>query len=179
MVTTALSGRIAGFGRALALATMAASICPACVISTYGGTGAELDVPPTPKPVRVNEGVETASGPAELEAASSEERITARHILVSYRGALRAAPHIVRSREEAFTRAQEALNRATQGEPFEALVQEYSDDLGSAAQGGSLGEFSRQDMVAEFAEAAFALEPGQLSEIVETPFGFHVILREK
>lgn len=165
-------------GRALAFTLLSAWLVPGCVISTQGGAGAELNVPPTPKPVHLREGSEPASEAAP-DVATAEERISARHILVSYRGALRAAPHIVRSREEAFTRAQEALQRASQGEPFEALAQEYSDDLGSASKGGSLGEFSRQDMVAEFAEAAFALEPGQLSEIVETPFGFHVILREK
>lgn len=179
MVTATLSNRLARLWRAAAIATISAAVCPACVISTYGGTGAELDVPPTPKPIRVNGTDEAASDEPGPNTEAPGERITARHILVSYRGALRAAPHIVRTREEAFTRAQEALSRATQGEPFEALVQEYSDDLGSAAQGGSLGEFSRQDMVAEFAEAAFALEPGQLSGIVETPFGFHIILREK
>jgi parvulin-like peptidyl-prolyl isomerase len=136
-------------------------------------------VPPTPKPVRVESSQDAAGGDTPEAGTDLDERIRASHVLVSYRGALRAAPHILRSREEAFSRAQEALARASQGEPFEGLVKEYSDDLGSAAKGGSLGEFRRQDMVAEFAEAAFELEPGQLSEIVETPFGFHVILREE
>jgi hypothetical protein len=165
--------------RALVLGALAALSIPGCVISTHGGAGAELDVPPTPKPVPVNENPSSTLEEPGPDPTTSEERITASHILVSYRGALRAAPHIVRSREEAFTRAQEALVRATRGEPFDALAQEYSDDLGSATKGGSLGAFTRQDMVAEFAEAAFALKPGALSDIVETPFGFHVILRQK
>jgi parvulin-like peptidyl-prolyl isomerase len=171
---------MAGAWRTHALATPAVVLLlSSCVISTHAGVGAELDVPPTPKPVRVSEGSSEANEAQGPDLTTPEEKITARHILVSYRGALRAAPHIVRSREEAFTRAQEALGRAGKGEPFDRLAEDYSADLGSAAKGGSLGEFSRQDMVAEFAEAAFSLEPGQLSEIVETPFGFHVILREE
>ena len=151
-----------------------ALLCSSCVISTHGGQGAPLDVPPVPKPI--SQAPEEDPMPVSSGTAS-EERIRAKHILVAYRGALRAAPSIVRSREEAYTRAQEALNRAEAGDPFETLVEEYSDDLGSAARGGDLGEFSRQDMVAEFSEAAFKLKPGELSDIVESQFGFHVILR--
>jgi hypothetical protein len=147
-----------------------------CVVSTYGGAGAPLEVPALPKPIS-EPSQQAATGPSEPLAETNEERIKASHLLISYRGALRAAPNIVRSREEAFTRAQEALRRAQEGESFEALVEEYSDDLGSAARGGDLGEFRRQDMVAEFSEAAFKLEPGQLSDMIESQFGFHVILR--
>ncbi len=151
-----------------------------CVVSTHGGVGAPLEVPPAPKPV--SESSETGSETdtsTTPDAPKSTERISARHILVSYRGALRAAPNVVRSREEAFARAEEALSRARAGEPFDKLVEEYSDDMGSAARGGDLGEFGRQDMVAEFSEAAFKLQPGEISDVVESQFGFHVIQRTK
>jgi len=148
---------------------------PACVVSTHGGVGAPLEVPPVPKPVSPDR--EPSGSESLISEPLRQERISARHILVSYKGALRAAPSVLRSREEAYARASEALKRARAGEPFEALVEEYSDDLGSAARGGNLGEFGREDMVGEFSEAAFKLTPGELSDVVETQFGFHVILR--
>jgi len=148
----------------------------ACVVSTHGGVGAPIDVPPVPKAVSLDPEPETRPG-SKISEPMRQERITARHILVSYRGALRAAPSVLRSREEAFARATEALKRAKAGDAFEKLVEEYSDDLGSAARGGSLGEFGREDMVGEFSDAAFKLKPGELSSVIETQFGFHVILR--
>lgn len=148
---------------------------PACVVSTHGGVGAPLEVPPVPKAVS-QESAPSAPG-SMISEPMRQERISARHILVAYKGALRAAPSVLRSREEAYARASEALKRAKAGDPFEALVEEYSDDLGSAARGGSLGEFGREDMVSEFSEAAFKLKPGELSDLVESQFGFHIILR--
>jgi len=150
-------------------------VTPACVVSTHGGVGAPLEVPPVPK--AVSQDVEPTAPGSLISEPLRQERISARHILVSYKGALRAAPSVLRSREEAFARASEVLKRAKAGDQFETLVEEYSDDLGSAARGGSLGEFGREDMVGEFSEAAFKLKPGELSDVVETQFGFHVILR--
>ncbi|MBN1485235.1 MAG: peptidylprolyl isomerase [Chloroflexia bacterium] len=61
------------------------------------------------------------------------------------------------------------------GGRFLEMALKYSEDTGSRQQGGDLGWFSRGTMVTEFEEAAFSLEPGQLSEIVETQFGYHLI----
>lgn len=68
------------------------------------------------------------------------------------------------------------LERARQGEDFAELAAEYSDDPGSAAQGGELGWFERGMMVPEFEDAAFALGPGEISDLVETGYGYHIIL---
>lgn len=70
--------------------------------------------------------------------------------------------------------AESLRQRAAGGEDFAALARQYSADP-SSAQGGDLGFFGRGRMVAPFEEAAFKLEPGQVSPVVETPFGLHVI----
>lgn len=78
--------------------------------------------------------------------------------------------------DEARERAQALLERLREGEDFAELAEAESQDPGSAAQGGDLGFFGRGDMVPEFEEVAFALEDdGQLSEVVQSPFGFHII----
>ena len=65
--------------------------------------------------------------------------------------------------------------RVIKGEKFSMLATLYSQDPGSASKGGELGFFSRGDMVGEFEAAAFALKPGEVSPIIETQYGFHII----
>ncbi len=65
--------------------------------------------------------------------------------------------------------------RLENGESFELLASLYSEDPGSASQGGELGEMGRGALVPEFETAAFSLKPGEISDIVKTQFGYHII----
>jgi hypothetical protein len=126
---------------------------------------------PTPTP--------TPTTPPTSTAAPSPppDTIIAQHILVIYKGAKRAPKGITRTKAEAKARAQEALGKVRGGAAFEDVVKQYSDDAGSAERMGSVGKFHRDDMDPAFSSAAFALKAGEVSDVVETPFGFHVIKR--
>ena len=183
--------RLPGAGPFATWAAVAASVAlAACVITTHEGPSEPprvLAPPPLPGATPITEPQSTPGssvdvGDAEPAVADSDGgaepvEIAASHILVMYRGSMRAPPEITRSKQEALERAKAALARATGGEDFGLLVAEYSDDRGSKVSGGKLGRFRRQMMVKPFADAAFALGPGELSTIVESPFGYHIILR--
>jgi peptidyl-prolyl cis-trans isomerase C len=76
--------------------------------------------------------------------------------------------------KQARARIDALLKRAKQGEDFATLAREHSQD-GSAAQGGDLGYFTRERMVPAFATVAFSLKPGEISDVVTTEFGYHII----
>ena len=97
----------------------------------------------------------------DYESRAAGEEVRARHILV-----------------ESEAEALALVERLGRGEDFAALAREAS--IGpSAGRGGDLGWFGRGDMVTSFSDAAFALEPGEVSAPVESPYGWHVILTEE
>jgi NIMA-interacting peptidyl-prolyl cis-trans isomerase 1 len=118
-----------------------------------------------------------APAPIAPPAHVGVERIAARQLLVMYRGSRRAPPGITRTRDEALTLAQTLERRARAGEDLASLARAYSDEPGAAERGGDLGYFGVGMMVASFERAAFALRRGEISPVVETEFGFHVIQR--
>lgn len=108
-----------------------------------------------------------------LDSFEEPEQVEASHILISYQGASRSEEE--RTKEEARALAEEVIEQAQEeGADFAALAVEYSDGP-TGPSGGELGFFGRDQMAAPFEEAAFALETGEISGVVETEFGFHVI----
>lgn len=101
------------------------------------------------------------------------ERVHARHIIIA---ADRDADD--QAVAEARARAEAARERALAGDDFAEVAREVSEDP-SAPGGGDLGFVTREQMVPEFAEAAFALDAGEISEVVRSDFGFHVIKVEE
>jgi hypothetical protein len=83
------------------------------------------------------------------------------------------------TKEEARKKTEGLLERARKGEDFAKLATENSDDPGSKDKGGEYDFFARGKMVPAFDKAAFALKPGEISDLVETEFGFHIIKLEE
>ncbi|HSW28274.1 MAG TPA: peptidylprolyl isomerase [Longimicrobiales bacterium] len=121
--------------------------------------------------------VDTLISDADLLAAYQREapdsRLRASHILMTFPGEATAA-----QRDSVRVAIEGVRRRALAGESFAALARQFSQDPGTAQLGGSLGDFGRGDMVKPFEDAAFALQPGGISDVVETPYGLHVIRLE-
>lgn len=107
---------------------------------------------------------------------SEYEQIKARHILIAYKGSAAAQPGKPELTEEQAKAKAEALRKQlVAGAKFDELAKKESDDVGSGAQGGDLGEFNRGQMVPEFEKAAFEAKVGDLTPVVRTDFGYHII----
>lgn len=102
------------------------------------------------------------------------DTIRASHILLMYAGSTRS--QATRSKEEASDQITDLKAEIDGGADFGRLAREHSD-CPSGRDGGDLGAFGRGSMVAAFEDAAFALEVGETSGVVETDFGYHLIQR--
>ncbi len=101
-----------------------------------------------------------------IDQFSTPEQVHALHILLKTEGKDEAAVK---------KQAEDVLKQAKSGADFGALAKKYSEDEGSAAKGGDLNFFGRGQMVPEFDQVAFSLPAGQISDLVKTQFGFHII----
>ncbi len=99
-----------------------------------------------------------------------EPEVRASHILIKA-----AAQASADDKKAAKEKAEKILARAKNNEDFAELAKAESEDEGTKVKGGDLGFFSEGMMVDEFSKAAFALKQGQISDVVESPFGFHII----
>ena len=126
---------------------------------------AELVASTTVTPAQVTEFYE--KNPSEFQQG---ERVRASHILIGVPKDADAG-----AREQARARAAEVLKALKAGNDFGDIAKNVSEDPGSAPAGGDLGYFERGQMVGPFEQAAFSLAPAQTSDIVESPFGFHII----
>lgn len=118
--------------------------------------------------------VDTVISEDELRRIFEEEQpnaeVRARHIL--FRLPTDASPQV---RDSVLARARGVVQEARGGADFAELAAEYTEEPGGGERGGDLGYFGPNQMVQPFEEAAFRLQPGEISEPVETPFGIHVI----
>ncbi|MBX3247156.1 MAG: peptidylprolyl isomerase [Myxococcales bacterium] len=128
----------------------------------------------TSRAVRTDRGFMIVERLPDPERGPSE--IRARHILVSHAEARMAPENVTRSRDEARALAEGIARRARAGEDWDEMHGRHSDET-NGPPGGDLGRFGRGQMVPSFERAAFRLEVREISDAVESPFGFHVIQR--
>lgn len=108
----------------------------------------------------------------------------AKHVLVMYKGSMRAPATIERTKEDAKKRADEAAKKATATKTatdreaaWKKLVEAYTDEPGGAQRAGDLGKFKPGSFHPQFVEGVKGIKPGEISAPVETPFGYHIIWR--
>ena len=102
------------------------------------------------------------------------DQVSASHILLMYKGSTNSSND--RSEDEAKDKIKMLRSQVEEGTNFGELVREFSD-CPSGTQGGDLGSFGRGQMVPEFENAVFNMEIGDLSKIIKTDFGYHIIQR--
>ena len=104
-----------------------------------------------------------------VKQMGEEKEVHVRHILI------RAAPGDEKASKEAEEKIKAVIVRLKKGEDFAKVAGEVTEDPSGKANGGDLGYFSKEQMVPEFSDTAFKLDKGQISEPVNTQFGWHVI----
>jgi peptidyl-prolyl cis-trans isomerase C len=113
---------------------------------------------------------------AYTDGSKEYEQVKARHILIAPKGSpVAQAGKKELTDDEAKAKAEDIRKQLLAGANFEELAKKESDDAGSGARGGDLGSFSHGQMVPEFEAAAFAAKIGEVTPVVKTQFGYHII----
>lgn len=144
------------------------------------GTNAPSDGKPAASADATSPGAACLANASRERTPKSEKdlpSLTLKQILVHHTESKNPKEGVTRSHEEACLRAAEARDKVIAGGDFDALISEYSDEAGAASRGGMVGNVKREELVKPVADAAFALEVNEMSDLVETPFGFHLLLR--
>ena len=153
---------------------------PAPAPSAAGNTPAPAPgATPAPAPGSAAPAPPAATPAPAPSQAAAPEKVKASHILFMYKGSSRAPDTVTRSKEEAKKAAEAVLADLKKDSSKFAELAKAQSDCPSKDQGGDLGEFGRGVMAKPFETAAFALKPGEISDVVETEFGYHVIQRTK
>lgn len=105
----------------------------------------------------------------------ADDEVRASHILISTVDQDSKKPLSDEKQKEAKKKADELYEKVKSGDDFAKLAKENSDDKGSAVKGGDLGFFSKGQMVPEFEKAAFSMDKGEISKVVKTQYGYHII----
>jgi parvulin-like peptidyl-prolyl isomerase len=155
------------------------SACPSSQNGGFLGSFPRGAMVPEFEEVAFGLGAEELSQPFETEfgyhIVLRHGTIRASHILAAYQGSVPDSS-VTRTREEALVLIESVRDSIEAGMAFADAATAFSD-CPSKQAGGDLGPFSRNIMDPTFSDSAFVLEPGEMSGIVETPFGFHLILR--
>jgi peptidyl-prolyl cis-trans isomerase NIMA-interacting 1 len=149
-------------------------VLPAVFVLACWGCGAGqtgLDQPAAGKGTPGERCLATANAPHDHKA-TEPSKLLIKHILVAYKGAKAAPADVARTRMQACLRAASARDEIRGGKEFDEVAGRMSDDKETLRH-----NVQREDVLPQFADAAFELDVFQLSEVVETEEGFHVILR--
>ena len=128
-----------------------------------------LDINKLRQTLQISDDVLKAQYMANIQQYEVPDQVHVEHILFKTVGQPDAAV------EEIKKKAEEVLKEARKGAKFDELAQKYSEDPGSKDKGGDLGWIRKGQTVPEFEKAAFSLQPGQISDLVRTQYGFHII----
>lgn len=164
-----MSSRPAALALGIALAA-----APACASAPSGG-----GAPPSASGSGNDAGAQCVANANRRPKPNKDRpaKIRVSHVLVKHAGSKRPKDGVTRTREEACLRAAEARDKIVAGMSFDDAVKAYSDEDGAATRAGSLGDIEHGAVDEAFEDSAFDLSRGDMSDVVETPFGFHLILR--